>query len=371
GDKTNAVNVSCPTQTQCTALVHDANADGGAGATNAVTFDPSSGAVGGPVALRYPDRRGTYESLSCPSASQCTAMGTNEITFDPNSGATRSSAFGCVYQSKEPCFQSNARVDCPSVTQCTAVSSSIGYGASDDPMGSPQRARELTFDPTTGTANAAGIVDLGTLYVGAVSCPTVSGCAAGVGGGEPGLKAFDPSSGSTAAAVGVVAQPSDMVCPSASLCVLVTLGGKVLGYDPSTGAHRTIGTVSSGSGGSAAAVLGRALVPSGAAATIGAILKAGAYPATVSAPGPGTAGVTWYYVPQGAHVASTRKPIVVASGTKTFKKAGKAKLKIKLSSAGRKMLKAAKKSVALTSKGTFTPKSGKRVSSKRTFKLKR
>jgi len=110
-------------------------------------------------------------------------------------------------------------------------------------------------------------------------------------------------------------------------------------------------------------------VPSGTAAKIGAILNAGAYPTTVSAPGPGTAGVTWYYVPKGTHVASVSKPVVVASGTTTVKKAGSAKLKIRLTSAGRKMLKSAK-SIALTSKGTFTPKSGKPVSSKRTFKLK-
>jgi hypothetical protein len=359
GDHTNAFDVSCPSETECTAVVHVFGPDGpGGGVAHAVTFDPATRAMGAPIALNQPT---PYDpSLSCPSTSQCTAAAKSQVTFDPSSGASKSSGLS---------FAGAARVACPSVTQCTAAWVTPSSGGSD-----PQRAQELTFDPTTGTANSAGTVNLGSqamsgLACGAVSqCTVVEGVAASV---HPTLQTFDPTSGSARSPVGVVPLVSDITCPSASLCVIVTFDGQVLAYEPSSGAFRTIGTVSPGSGGSAAAVLGPALVPSGAAATIGAILKAGAFPATVSAPGPGTAQVTWYFVPKGAHVASKRKPIIVASGTTTVKRAGHAKLKIRLSSAGRKMLKAAKKSIALTAKGTFTPKSGKRVSSKRTFKLKR
>jgi hypothetical protein len=354
GEATNATDVSCPSQTECTALVLDFGQNGGA---RAVTFNPTTGAVKPPVTLASAPL--DVRSLACPSTSQCTAAGFKTVTFDPSSGATKSTG---------PQLDANARLACPSVTQCTAGWAGGGID------GAPRRAQELTFDPTTATATSAGTVRLGSEFFSLLACAAVSQCSVveGVAASvHPTLQTFDPISGSAASPVDVVPLAADMACPSTSLCVIVTYEGKVLGYDPSTGAHRTIGTVSSASGGSAAAVLGSALVPSGAAATIGAILNAGAYPATVSAPGPGTAGVTWYYVPPGAHVASTRKPIVVASGTKTFKKAGKAKLRITLSRTGRKLLKAAKKSIALTSKGTFTPKRGKRVSSKRTFKLKR
>jgi hypothetical protein len=348
GEPTNATDVSCPSQTQCTALVLEF---GQSGAARAVTFDPTTGAVKPPITLGA----GPFDirSVACPSTSQCTAAGRTTFTFDPTSGATKSTG---------PTLNGNASVACPSVTQCTAAW-----------RGSPAPAHELTFDPTTATPNSAGTVTLPEGPAVYLACPAVSQCSVMLGHDlnvHPILQTFDPISGIAGRAVDVMPNPSDMACPSTSLCVTVTFQGEVLGYNPNSGAKRSIGTVSAESGGSAAAILGPSLVPSGAAATIGAILKAGGYPATLSAPRPGTARVTWYYVPKGAHVAAKRKPIVVASGTKTVKRAGNTKLKIKLSSAGRKMLKAAKKPVALTSRGTFTPKSGKRVSSKRTFKLK-
>jgi hypothetical protein len=347
GEPTNATDVSCPSQTKCTALVFEYGQSGGA---RAVTFDPTTGAVKPPITLGAGPQ--DIRSLACPSTSQCTAAGFTTVTFDPTSGATKSTG---------PKLDANASVACSSVTQCTAAW-----------RGS--RAHELTFDPTTATPNSAGTVTLPEGPAVYLACPAVSQCSVILGHDlnvHPTLQTFDPISGSAGSPLDVVPNPSDMACPSTSLCVTVTYQGQVLGYEPNSGAKRAIGTVSAESGGSAAAILGPSLVPSGAAATIGAILKAGAYPATLRAAGPGTARVTWYYVPKGTHVASTSKPIVVASGTKTVKRAGNTKLKITLSSTGRKMLKAAKKSVALTSRGTFTPKSGKPVSSKRTFKLKR
>jgi hypothetical protein len=349
GDLTNATDVSCPSQTQCTALVFEYEPSGQPRAARAVTFDPTTGAVQPPVTLGAGPQ--DIRSLACPSTSQCTAAGYITVTFDPNSGATKSTG---------PQLDANASVACPSVTQCTAAW-----------RGSP--SHELTFDPTTATPNSAGTVTLPEGPAVYLACPAVSQCSVMLGHDlnvHPAIQTFDPTSGSARSPLEVLPNPSDMACPSTSLCVTVTYQGEVLGYDPSSGAHRTIGTVGAGSGGSAAAVLGPSLVPSGAAATIGAILKAGAYPAALSAPGPGTAKVTWYYVPKGTHVASVSKPIVVASGTKTVKGAGNTKLKITLSSTGRTMLKNAK-SIALTSKGTFTPKSGKQLSSKKTFKLKR
>jgi hypothetical protein len=254
-------------------------------------------------------------------------------------------------------------VDCPSVTQCTTAW--VGETSS-----AQQEAKEMTFDPTTGTPNSAGTVGLGTPNVYLLAC-ALSQCTIVVGDSHTTLLSFDPATGSRRAPVPVGgAGIADMTCPSASLCVMVTGGGQALAYDPGSGTHRIIGTVSGGGGGAAAAALGPALVPSGTAAKIGAILKAGAFPATVSPPGPGKAAVAWYYAPKGTHVASVKKPVVIASGTTTVKKAGSVKLKIRLTSAGRTMLKNAK-SIALTSKGTFTPKGGKAVSTQKKFKLKR
>jgi hypothetical protein len=117
-------------------------------------------------------------------------------------------------------------------------------------------------------------------------------------------------------------------------------------------------------------VLGTALGPVGPAASIAAILKTGGYLASVHAPKPGTAKVVWYLVPKGAHVAAKRKPIVVASGSKTLKKPGKAKLKVKLTKAGKALLKKAK-TLKLTAKGSFKPKGKKATTATQVFKLKR
>ena len=358
GDPTNAKDVSCPSQNQCTALVFEYAQGGVQRAARAVTFDPTTGAVKPPVTLGGGEQ--DIRSLACPSTSQCTAAGYITVTFDPTSGATKS---------KGPKTDVNARVACPSVTQCTAA----WQRSSSDQSQGPQKAQELTFDPTTATPNSAGTVTLGSPYLSLLACAAVSQCSVVEGissDTNPTLQTFDPISGSARSPVDVVPQTSDIACPSTSLCVIVTFQGQLLGYDPSSGASRTIGTVSGGSGGSGAAILGSALVPSGAAAKIGAILKAGGYPASVKAPGPGKAKVVWYYVPKGAHVAAKRKPVVVASGSKKVKKAGKAKLKIKLSSKGKALLKNAKK-LKLTAKGSFKPEGAKAGSATNKFELKR
>jgi hypothetical protein len=116
-----------------------------------------------------------------------------------------------------------------------------------------------------------------------------------------------------------------------------------------------------------------ALTPGGPAAKIGAIIKTGAYPAAIKAPSAGTAGIAWYQVPAGAHIASAKKPVLVASGTKTLSKAGKVTIKVKLTAKGKAMLKKVKKGhkLKLTGKGSFTPTGGKKTTKLKSFTLKR
>jgi hypothetical protein len=127
---------------------------------------------------------------------------------------------------------------------------------------------------------------------------------------------------------------------------------------------------------SAAAVnkaLAAVLTPRGPAAKIGAILKAGGYPAAFTAPGAGTAQIAWYGGTPGARVARVQKAPLVAKGAKTFTKAGKATIKIKLTAKGKALLKKVKKGhkLALTARGSFTPKGGKKTSKQKSFTLKR
>lgn len=113
-----------------------------------------------------------------------------------------------------------------------------------------------------------------------------------------------------------------------------------------------------------------ALLPYGKAARIGAILKAGAYPARFYAPRPGKQQIAWYFVPKGARVAAKKKPVLIASGSKVATKAGAVVVKVKLSKKGKRALRKAKR-LKLTAKGTFTPDEGEKLTLKVPITLKR
>jgi hypothetical protein len=112
-----------------------------------------------------------------------------------------------------------------------------------------------------------------------------------------------------------------------------------------------------------AALLGQQLVPSGKTATIPALLKDGGLTMSFKALEAGTLAVGWYEVPAGAKLAkrTKAKPVLVASGQMTFSAAGTGKLKVRLTAAGRKLLKHAKQ-LKLTVEGVFAPGSGASVS---------
>jgi hypothetical protein len=89
-----------------------------------------------------------------------------------------------------------------------------------------------------------------------------------------------------------------------------------------------------------AASLAKQLLPSGKAATITALLKAGGLVLSFKALEPGTLLVQWYEVPAGGRTAALAKAksVLVASGQVSFTAAGTGKVKIRLTAAGRKLL---------------------------------
>lgn len=121
------------------------------------------------------------------------------------------------------------------------------------------------------------------------------------------------------------------------------------------------------------AVLDKSLTPSGNGSSINTILNNGGYVATFTAPEGGTVTITWYEVPAGATVASahaSHKPVVVATGKRSFATAGTGTLKIKLTKTGKKLLKHSKK-LKLTAVGKFTPKGAKSTTVKKKFSVKK
>jgi hypothetical protein len=121
-----------------------------------------------------------------------------------------------------------------------------------------------------------------------------------------------------------------------------------------------------------AALLAGELAPSGKAARIRALLKRGYFARVMRALEAGTETIDWYRIPRGAKIATAHnvKPMLVAAGAVSFSAAGSAPIKIKLTRAGKRLLRHAKK-IALTATGTFTPIGGAPVVGSRSFTIRR
>jgi hypothetical protein len=208
--------VSCPTTTQCTAF----DAFG-----HEVTFDPATGQpnAAGLTALPFPPtgapNPGSFVNGTCPSVTQCTGIApTGEITFDPTTGkanATGYTSFGNF---------AAGPVSCPSMTQCTTVTSPQGNAGT-----------EITFDPITGADPAGQKSVAHTEFFTAVSCPSAMQCTAATFlGGESGLATFDPITGTPNAAGTTYIAPKGgpgyfggyavLSCPSVAQCTEVADG---------------------------------------------------------------------------------------------------------------------------------------------------
>jgi hypothetical protein len=117
------------------------------------------------------------------------------------------------------------------------------------------------------------------------------------------------------------------------------------------------------------ALLRRQLVPSSKAVTIGSLLKHGGLSLSVQALEAGTLTMQWSYLPKGAKTAKAT-PVLVAAGKLTFSGAGTGKLTLRLTAAGRQLLRHAKR-VILSARGTFTSQSAPPLSSSAGLVLRR
>jgi hypothetical protein len=153
-------------------------------------------------------------------------------------------------------------------------------------------------------------------------------------------------------------------------------GGSTLGGSPSPTPPTSPTSPTPPTSSQLSASLSSLLAPGGSKATIKAILKAGGFTFTYKAREAGKLVIDWYQVPPGAHVPAikkkkTPKPVLVADATFRFSKAGTATIKLRLTAAGKKLLKDSKR-LRLTSTVSFTPAgtNSKTTSRSKTFTLK-
>jgi hypothetical protein len=127
---------------------------------------------------------------------------------------------------------------------------------------------------------------------------------------------------------------------------------------------------SQGSGSSASGVtaaqlrrlLRNAMAVHGKGARIGALLKHGGYSFTFAAPSPGALQISWYRRVHGQR-------ILIARTTVLFRKTGKTKVELLLTSRGRTLLKGASR-MTLAAQGGFTPVGRRATSASTTITLK-
>jgi hypothetical protein len=100
------------------------------------------------------------------------------------------------------------------------------------------------------------------------------------------------------------------------------------------------------------AKLRAALARAQRAARISSLQRTGVYSFSFAAPIAGRLEVTWYQAPTRSGRAASSKPAVIAQSSTSFARAGTETVKLRLTSAGRRLL-ADSRRVALATKGEF------------------
>ena len=187
---------------------------------NAITFDPSSTAAPVVTALFAV----AWSSVACPSATQCTiAGGVDEATFDPTSPAAAGEV--AIEQGKRQIIG----LACPSDGQCTALDQDGG---------------EVTFDPQTPPATAPAAVGIGTTSVVAIACDSATQCTViAVNGEELTFDPTTPTTtlqsakidkSNTGGGPGQTEGVTAISCPAATACAAVDAGGRAIAFAPSS-----------------------------------------------------------------------------------------------------------------------------------------
>jgi hypothetical protein len=155
-----------------------------------------------------------------------------------------------------------------------------------------------------------------------------------------------------------------------------TTGGGTTGGGTTGGGTTGGGTTGGGTTGTAiissaqiTTLLLAQLAPGGKSASISSLLKHGGLPMSFKALEAGSLVIGWYEVPAGAKLAKAKpKPVLVAKGQAVFSAAGMETVKVKLTAAGRSLLKRSSH-LKLVGKATFTPTGKAPISTTRSFSV--
>ena len=338
--------VTCPTAGSCLAVgrVTDSSTHRDSG----VVVSIDSGRAGSPQAI---NGTSILFGIACESASSCVAVGTVFVGGGLLGGVVVPIANGVPGSAQQLSGVSELfGVGCASRSSGCLASGQLISGSSSEGVLVPVRGGSPGAVERVASSNS----------LWDVACPSATACVvSGVGGVETDV----PIAGGGIGRWHSVSDPGTYLntidCATETSCVA--------GGEDKTGKGVVV-DIGSTPPATPAAAVNQSLAVSGPSASISAILAAGGFPASVGAPSAGTMKVVWYYLPPGARLARVSKPVVVAQGSKSFATAGSATLKLRLTSAGRKLLKHSKR-VKLTAVGSFAPKHGKTATKRKSITL--
>jgi hypothetical protein len=355
------VDTSAPTVTLNTPLSPSANKQpsfsGTASDHTPVTIEVHSGSSAGPVvgSLIAEPNRGVWVS---GKASELPGWGSyTAVAIQPSSIGNPDGKSPPVTFAVEPIAPAAATEASASITRTSAA-----LYASVDPKGAGVEGCRFEYGTTTA-------------YGKSVGCGFVSGISAfppaGIGAEQVFARIYGLSPSSTyhfrivAVGEGGTADGADQAFTTlppwlfnegAPLAPAVTPG-------PAGGAQGTASYV--------ARHIAGALTPRGRAARIAALLTTGAFRALFTAPGAGRVVIVWYYTPARARAKrSARSPVIVAAGTASFHAPDTAPIMIRVTAAGRRLLRAARH-LRLSAACVFIPRAGARIRVSAVFQLSR
>jgi len=219
-----------------------------AGSTACAAVDNHSQEVGftpsGTSTAPEPVASPSMSGIACPSRTQCTAIesGSSEVTFDPTTGAINSAGVSAI----DTTNNALTGIACVSTTECTAVD---GGG------------NEITFDPTTGQEKAGGFLSLEAVPATSVACQIVNGSsqctAVDTSGNEV---TFSPDPPNVGINTNTPTQEDSgalqsVACPSATQCTAVDTTGREVTFTPTSQTSSTPGSIDSGVGDSLLSVV--------------------------------------------------------------------------------------------------------------------
>jgi hypothetical protein len=360
------------------------------------TWDASIEAALPSDAATSPD--GTPIAVDCVAVGDCTTVGYFQDSHTDSLGVMLSESGGVWSAGVQATLPTNAApatsynaqtnvlsaLDCPDATDCTAG------GSYTDADGNTQALLVAETDGVWGTgqevalpSNAETTATDQTAAIDSISCPAVGDC---VAGGDYTDTAQNSDSLLVTETAGVwsagsqVSLPTNagqaqysavdsVSCASAGNCTAIGTyddhyGGALAYTVKETNGVWARATALSPPAATSAEVqqsVESLLVPHGKGATVASIRRAGLYKLPYVLVKPGKLTIDWFST-------STKVPTLVASASVTDKAAGSGKLPLRLTRAGRKLLKG-EHTAKLTSTVVFKPKGGHVVTATKRFTL--